>query len=141
MKHKRKCLEKRCYATLDAAYAQVVKNYIKEKDALSVYECPVCLDFHLTKQGVLDFQLRKRCWREAFPIWFKHWHRRSAGQIMQKNIELMYKQFPKGYYKKKYKAVTLPFEEQQMVLQKLREINLQEIGVKKYEEITTRSGH
>lgn len=50
MRHKRKCIEKRRYGTLLEAKAVTKRMYQTLGLFLDVYECPLCLDFHLTKQ-------------------------------------------------------------------------------------------
>jgi len=46
---KRKCIEKKSYGTLFSAKEDTLHIWRKYKRKLSVYECPMCLDFHLTK--------------------------------------------------------------------------------------------
>ena len=49
MKRKQKCIEKRSYYTLQTAKDATLSVFAKYKQRLNVYECPMCLDFHLTK--------------------------------------------------------------------------------------------
>jgi hypothetical protein len=51
MKRKRKCIEKKSFGTLFEAKKVTYKVWLKYHQKLNVYECPICLDFHLTKQS------------------------------------------------------------------------------------------
>lgn len=48
MKRKGKCTGKIPYAYKHFAEAQVIKNFLYKRKTLGIYECPTCLDFHLT---------------------------------------------------------------------------------------------
>lgn len=90
------CLKKRKYATTDKAKVTIRKVYLKEANILSVYECPICLDFHLTKlnrQAILTHQeLKKEFRKEALKVWFPHWSRKHGDTIMHEAIKQMHVQ-------------------------------------------------
>ena len=66
MKHKRKCIEKKSYNHLSKVYNVILNNWIQNRDAIGWYECPVCLDFHVTKkQDNRNQKLKERC-RKAY---------------------------------------------------------------------------
>lgn len=66
MKHKRKCIEKRSYGTLNKVEKAIVSNYINGGNALGWYECQTCLDFHLTKKKDNRSERLKKMCRTAY---------------------------------------------------------------------------
>ena len=62
MKRKNKCANKKAYSTKGAAESAIEKSYSNYNVRLRYYECPTCLDFHLTKANV-------------DPNYFKKWDR------------------------------------------------------------------
>jgi len=48
---KRNCLIKLKYKSIHSVRRKILKNYFNGNNALYYYECPLCLDFHLTKKG------------------------------------------------------------------------------------------
>ena len=60
MKHS--CLTKIAFPTREKANDFIVGNYIRGRKAYGVYECPKCLDFHLTsKYDNRTKALKRRC--------------------------------------------------------------------------------
>jgi hypothetical protein len=50
MKRLNKCVGKSKYKYLHKALKTAEKHYRKNKVVLGIYECPICLDFHLTSK-------------------------------------------------------------------------------------------
>ena len=50
MKRPGKCVGKKTFQYFDDAERQVIKNYIYRLKSYGIYECPTCLDFHLTSK-------------------------------------------------------------------------------------------
>jgi len=52
MKRKNKCVAtKRAYATIDECLVVIKRILIQTGQLKTFYECPVCLDFHITSKG------------------------------------------------------------------------------------------
>ena len=66
MKRKNKCVaSKRAYATTDECLAVMKRVYKQKKVKLWYYECPVCLDFHLTSKGSgKEMYEMQKLWRD-----------------------------------------------------------------------------
>lgn len=62
MKRPGKCVGKKTFQYFDDAERQVIKNYIYGLKSYGIYECPTCLDFHLTsKYDNRSDELKKFC--------------------------------------------------------------------------------
>lgn len=62
MKRPGKCVGKKKFSYWDDAERQVIKNYIYGLKSYGIYECPTCLDFHLTsKYDNRSPELKKYC--------------------------------------------------------------------------------
>jgi hypothetical protein len=62
MKRRGKCAGKIPYAYRQFAEAQVIKNFLYKRKTLGIYECPTCLDFHLTHlYDNRSPQLKQKC--------------------------------------------------------------------------------
>lgn len=62
MKRKNKCANKKAYNLVSKIKKQIKKTYFNNGVMLRYYECPTCLDFHLTSKNV-------------DPEYFKEWGR------------------------------------------------------------------
>lgn len=88
MKRKIKCLEKRAFDLRSKAERYLVMRYRKTGRPGSIYECPKCLDFHVTKAyDNRSPELVKRC-RDA-RIQLICPGRKSTKKIMKENRRLM----------------------------------------------------
>lgn len=100
MKYKQKliCYKKRKYATSDQAYTHIKEVYFKYGIMLSLYECPNCLDFHLTKKKndtiLKQSELYKNLRLHAIRRWFPHWKRKTGLQLVQERMKAMRKMQP-----------------------------------------------
>jgi hypothetical protein len=62
MKRKNKCVGKQTFFNKREAEAKVIYNCAKNRKAYGIYECPSCLDFHLTsKYDNRSDELKKKC--------------------------------------------------------------------------------
>ena len=62
MKHNGKCIGKKSFRHKNAAEALVIRNFICGNEALGIYECPTCLDFHTTSaHDNRSPELKKEC--------------------------------------------------------------------------------
>jgi hypothetical protein len=118
MKRRNKCVAtKRAYATTDECLREMKRTYYKSKVKLRYYECPVCLDFHLTSKGtpqqMYDVQ---KIWRN---------------EVLKKNIARKYQEFCRLFNKmsreahreKKHKSILkgiLPREERLRILAEMK---------------------
>lgn len=62
MKRKNKCANKKAYNLVSTIKKQIEKTYLNHGVMLRYYECPTCLDFHLTSKNI-------------DPEYFKKWDR------------------------------------------------------------------
>lgn len=57
-----KCVGKKTFYYFDDAERQVIKNYVYNLKSYGIYECPTCLDFHITsKYDNRSDELKKFC--------------------------------------------------------------------------------
>lgn len=47
---KKKCIEKKAYGLKSQALAVARKMYLQDRTETAIYECDICLDFHLTSK-------------------------------------------------------------------------------------------
>lgn len=52
MKRKNKCANKKAFNTIDKCNKAIRRSYVQGNVMLRYYECPTCLDFHLTSKNV-----------------------------------------------------------------------------------------
>ena len=120
---KKTCTTKLTFTTLDKVFNRILYNYKHDLDSLGYYECPSCLDFHLTsKYDNRPLELRVRC---LMPIWSRkkrHDRRTAVQNITKERMNRMYREMglTTTGHKKILKVETLSFIEQQKALQKLR---------------------
>ena len=113
-----KCRKKRAFSDRRAAEGVVLKNFLNNREAYGIYECPLCLEFHLTsKYDNRTHQLKKHCFLEAVGG-----YRRSTHNLIKKRMAQMYSMLPAGT-KPKIKSIkgtkkenTLSLAEQHRIL-------------------------
>lgn len=102
--------------TVMAVKKAVTNIYARKGIVLNYYECPICLDFHLTKNpNALKVEIDKS-------FFLNGWGRKSTERILIENSRKMMRHFQewrKQFKKKGMKAQTLPLAEQQKALAKL----------------------
>lgn len=90
--------------------------FIRKGVALNYYECPHCLDFHLTKNpNAKKINIRS-------DIFLTGWGRKSTEHIIKRNTNLMlehFRQFRRGLKKQKKKGIILSLADQREALKKL----------------------
>jgi hypothetical protein len=59
MKRKNKCVSKKKYGTVDLVNVVIKRAYKERNVKLRYYECPVCLDFHLTSKNADSIEFKK----------------------------------------------------------------------------------
>jgi hypothetical protein len=65
MKRKNKCANKKKYSTISLTKEVIKKSYLERGVKLRHYECPVCLDFHLTSKNTEPMEKTYRAWDRA----------------------------------------------------------------------------
>ncbi len=109
MKRANKCVSKRSYTHRSAALAMACWMYREQGLRTAVYECPTCLDFHLTTKWCNTSRYHKRWKKNKTKL-------RSSGEW--KKLPIMQ---PAAVKKKKYlKPVTLPRNQQQAAFSQLK---------------------
>lgn len=134
MKRAGKCVNKKAYAYKSHALQIARKQYLEYGIKSSVYECPTCLDFHLTTKPQGKYNTEK-----YFNKWDKEWMRERYNEFLflEKKMELLYSPSPQTLKnrakRKRYKANkklreaqptqrqlnTLPLDEQRKILSEL----------------------
>jgi hypothetical protein len=62
MKRTGKCVGKQTFSHRREAEAKIIHNFATGRKAFGIYECPTCLDFHLTsKYDNRSDKLKKKC--------------------------------------------------------------------------------
>lgn len=106
MKRPGKCANKRAYSTRGAALAVAERMYFQGNKRLALYECPTCLDFHLTTK-YCNLQSKISVWKnrriakaekvkryKEYGIWnriFKIFARLDYSLWVWKNLKLLSK--------------------------------------------------
>lgn len=130
MKHKRRCIEKRAFGTLAHAKSATISIYKTFGQKLNVYECSMCLDFHLTRKRtelgcLLDYKFAKKHRKK---------HRRKSAKLFSGRVTTMQlikeryehmKRLIKGLVPRRISQLkgTLPLIEQKRLLHQLHEKN------------------
>ena len=62
MKREIKCVVKQRFGHRSLATQQIIDNYVNNRSAYGLYECPNCLDFHLTSNyDNRSKELKRKC--------------------------------------------------------------------------------
>ena len=125
MKRAGKCANKRKYPYKSLTIDMAHWKYINENIHLGVYECPTCLDFHLTSKYCNLKHLHKD-WEKVRNTWT------GSREEIKKKRELQRRRLKKKLAvktqpnpesntskRKAYKKVVLPLSEQRRILAKL----------------------
>lgn len=115
MKHKRKCIEKKSFWSLEKVRKVIFQVEEKKGLRLRYYECPICLDFHLTKsKKALDADLRT--------MYLQGWGRIKTSRLVEKNINKMKADLKRrsAITRRSKKDVTLSLSEQKRLLRELK---------------------
>ncbi len=110
MKRRNKCLIKKAYAWKHAALDAAAKAYKERGVELGIYECPVCLDFHLTSKYCNTKHYHKKWLKTHIKAQYKEFLALEAKMVPQPPKP------PKlSRYAVKRKAVTLPYAKQREI--------------------------
>lgn len=73
MKRENRCvIDKKAYAYRSAALKVAKTAYLERNEKLKIYECPVCLDFHLSSQGKSNLEEYYEKWKPTKVVGKSH---------------------------------------------------------------------
>ena len=128
MKRKGKCTGKRKYPFRDTAIDMARWKFVNHGIELGVYECPTCLDFHLTskycnlKSNHREWLAKKDSWSGTYDS-IKKMRKTQRRQIKRSKTQI--KPNPKSktqlakQKKKEYKDSIIPLAKQREILSKI----------------------
>jgi hypothetical protein len=121
MKRAGKCAGKRKYAYKNLAVDVARWKYVNQGIVLGVYECPTCLDFHLTSK-YCNLKNKHERWEKEKHLWTKSFESIRKEQRKLKNNKNKKKILPSQPLSKKqqYKQSVVPAD---IVCQKLAELD------------------
>ena len=118
MKRRNKCVAtKRAYATTDECLKVIKRVYNQKMIKLRFYECPVCLDFHLTSKGTASQM------HEARKIWLKENMKKDIKRKYEEFCRLFNKMSREAHKEKKHKSIlkgVLPREQRLRILAEMK---------------------
>ncbi len=118
MKRKNKCAGKRAYAFKDQAIRVAKRIYQKQHTVCAVYECPQCLDFHLTTKWTNMQHLHRKWDIEWMESTYREFLRLDGSVVVEKPKKIKVKKErvrDESSAEKKKKANTLPLAEQKRI--------------------------
>jgi len=126
MKRAGKCVGKRKYPYKDTAIEMAHWKYINQGVILGVYECPTCLDFHLTSK-YCNLRHLHITWEQTRPTWtgthedIKKTRKKQRKQLKKKVSIAKLQPNPESKNSKKRasRKAILPLVEQRRILAEL----------------------
>lgn len=124
------CHKKKAYGAVGDAKGHIKDVYLRTSVLLSVYECPICLDFHLTKipneKIIGHYTLSTEFRTEAFKHWFPKWKRPEARILVRQRISFMMRRILSSKVQKTSGTKlenTLPLAQQKQALLALKQLH------------------